>query len=49
MVRARWLDARELGWLPLVVQAGPMSAPILERVGFRTVGEIRLLDDSAAG
>jgi hypothetical protein len=47
LVRARWRDARELGWLPLVVQAGPMSAPILERVGFRTVGEVRLLADEA--
>jgi hypothetical protein len=47
MLRVRWRDARERGWLPLVVQAGPMSAPILERVGFRTVGEIRLLRDEA--
>jgi GNAT superfamily N-acetyltransferase len=47
LLRARWRDARERGWLPLVVQAGPMSAPILERVGFRTVGELRLLRDDA--
>ena len=47
MIRARWRDARELGWLPLVVQAGPMSAPILERLGFRTVGELQLLSDEA--
>jgi N-acetylglutamate synthase-like GNAT family acetyltransferase len=47
LVRARWRDARDLGWLPLVVQAGPMSAPILERVGFRTVGTLRLLSDDA--
>jgi GNAT superfamily N-acetyltransferase len=47
LLRARWHDARDRGWLPLVVQAGPMSAPILERVGFRTVGEVRLLSDAA--
>jgi hypothetical protein len=48
LLRARWRDARELGWLPLVVQAGPMSAPILERVGFRTVGALQLLSDEAS-
>jgi GNAT superfamily N-acetyltransferase len=47
LLAARWRDARERGWLPLVVQAGPMSAPILERVGFRTVGTLRLLSDDA--
>ena len=47
LLTARWRDARDRGWLPLVVQAGPMSAPVLERVGFRTVGELRLLRDEA--
>lgn len=47
LLRACWRDARERGWLPLVVQAGSMSAPILERVGFRTVGTLRLLRDDA--
>jgi GNAT superfamily N-acetyltransferase len=47
LVHRRWCDARAFGWLPLLVQAGRMSAPILERCGFRTVGNIRLLEDRA--
>ena len=38
-----------LGTRALVVQAGEMSRPILERLGFRTVCTIRLfVDDSGA-
>jgi hypothetical protein len=45
LVHARWRDAVERGTPRLVVQAGPMSRPILERIGFRTIGEIQLLVD----
>jgi N-acetylglutamate synthase-like GNAT family acetyltransferase len=48
LVHRRWADARTLGWLPLVVQAGRLSLPILQRCGFRTVGSIQLLEDRAA-
>ena len=47
LVRARWDIAVERGTPALAVQAGQMSRPILERLGFRTVCEIRgFLDDS---
>lgn len=45
LVHARWRDAVERGTPRLVVQAGRMSRPILERSGFRKLGEIRLLVD----
>jgi GNAT superfamily N-acetyltransferase len=45
LIHARWRDAVERGMPQLVVQAGPMSRPILERVGFRQLGVIRLLVD----
>jgi GNAT superfamily N-acetyltransferase len=48
LVHHRWADARTFGWLPLVVQAGRLSLPILERCDFRTVGNIQLLEDRAA-
>jgi predicted N-acetyltransferase YhbS len=49
LVRARWDVAVERGTPALVVQAGKMSRPILERLGFRTVCEGRvLLDESGA-
>ena len=46
LVRARWEWASGLGVSVLVTQAGHMSQPILERVGFRTVGHLRILRDS---
>lgn len=46
LVAARWHDAVERGTPLLVTQAGRMSQPILERVGFRGVCEIRILRDS---
>ena len=50
LVRARWDVAVSRGTPALVVQAGKMSRPILERLGFRTVCEGRvLLDESGAG
>jgi hypothetical protein len=49
LVRARWDVAVARGTPALVTQAGQMSRPILERLGFRTVCEIRaLLDESGA-
>jgi hypothetical protein len=47
LVRARWDVAVARGTPALVVQAGRMSRPILDRLGFRTVCEIRtFLDES---
>ncbi|HEX7084115.1 MAG TPA: GNAT family N-acetyltransferase [Gaiellaceae bacterium] len=45
LVAARWRDAVERGTPVLVTQAGAMSRPILARVGFREVCEIRILVD----
>jgi hypothetical protein len=45
LVRARWDAAVERGTPVLVTQAGRMSAPILERLGFRRVAEIHQLVD----
>jgi len=49
LVRARWDDAVRLGADALVVNAiVDTSGPILERLGFRAVGRIRLLADRSA-
>jgi len=45
LVAARWRDAVERGTPGLAVQAGAASLPILERLGFVRVAEIRILDD----
>ena len=45
LVAARWRDAVERGTPVLITQAGAMSRPILTRVGFREVCEIRILVD----
>jgi GNAT superfamily N-acetyltransferase len=45
LVAARWEDAVARGTPVLVTQAGPMSRPILGRLGFREVCEIRILVD----
>jgi hypothetical protein len=45
LVAARWEDAVAAGKPALVTQAGAMSRPILERLGFREVCEIRILLD----
>lgn len=44
-MRARWDDAVERGSPALIVHAGSMSRPILERLGFQTVCEIEVLED----
>jgi GNAT superfamily N-acetyltransferase len=46
LVSARWEDAVSRGTPALVVQAGPMSAPILERLGFEAVASVEFLRDS---
>ena len=45
LVRARWEAAVERGTPALTVAAGSMSGPILERLGFTTVGEGDGLED----
>jgi hypothetical protein len=45
LVAARWEDAVAAGKPALVTQAGAMSRPILQRLGFREVCEIRILLD----
>lgn len=48
LVAARWADAVARGTPVLVTQASPMSRPILTRLGFREVCEIRILLDKFA-
>ena len=48
LVAARWEDAVRRGTPLLVTQAGAMSRPILARIGFREVCEIRILVDRFA-
>ncbi len=48
LVRARWDEAVARGTPAVVVHAGAMSKPILERLGFQTVTEIDVLLDAAA-
>jgi GNAT superfamily N-acetyltransferase len=48
LVAARWRDAAARGTPLLVTQAGRMSRPILARLGFREVCEIRILVDRFA-
>jgi GNAT superfamily N-acetyltransferase len=45
LVRARWDEAARRGTPALIVGAGRMSRPILERIGFRAVAEQHLLLD----
>lgn len=44
LVAARWEEAQRRG-VPLVTQAGHLSRPILKRLGFREVCEVRVLVD----
>ena len=48
LVRARWDVAVERGTPALTVSAGAMSRPILERLGFVTVGFAHGLSDTLA-
>ena len=45
LVGARWAEAVKLGKPVLVVQAGSMSRPILERYGFQLICRLDALDD----
>ena len=45
LVAARWEDAVARGTPALVTQAGAQSRPILARLGFRELCEIRILLD----
>ncbi|CAB4710441.1 MAG: GNAT family N-acetyltransferase [Actinobacteria bacterium] len=45
LVWARWEEAVRRGTPRLVVAAGPMSGPILERLGFAPKGTVRLIVD----
>ena len=47
LVRARWEDAVEAGQPALIVHAGAMSRPILERLGFHVAAEQEVLVDPA--
>jgi hypothetical protein len=49
LVAARWEDALAKGKKCLVTQAGAMSRPILVRLGFREVCDIRILLDRSEG
>jgi predicted GNAT family acetyltransferase len=49
LVAARWADAVARGTPALITQAGAMSRPILRRLGFRELAQIRIyLDDNRA-
>jgi hypothetical protein len=45
LIHARWQEAAEWGAPALLTQAGSMSAPILQRLGFAIVGRIQILLD----
>ena len=45
LVHARWQYAAARGTPLLVVQAGAMSAPVLDGLGFERHGEIHLFTD----
>ena len=48
LLRARWDEAVARSTPALITQGGPMSRPILERVGFERVGEVHMLMDEFA-
>lgn len=45
LIEARWRDAVADGHPALLTQAGAMSRPILERLGFEAVGRVEMLVD----
>ena len=49
LVQARWEDAVARGAPRLTTAAGPMSTPILERLGFERIGGVRLVRDGVVG
>ncbi|MGA2014585.1 MAG: hypothetical protein ABSH51_29210 [Solirubrobacteraceae bacterium] len=48
MIHARWKEAVACGTPALLTQAGAMSRPILERLGFVAVGHVHILLDQFA-
>jgi len=48
LVAARWEEGRRRGTPTLITQAGPMSRPILNRLGFEEVVQIRVFLDQLA-
>lgn len=48
LIAARWEEGRRRGTPTLITQAGPMSRPILKRLGFVEVVEIRIFLDELA-
>lgn len=46
LVHARWVEAQRLGAGPLAVQASPMSAPVLEQVGFTRLAAMTVLEQA---
>jgi GNAT superfamily N-acetyltransferase len=49
LIQARWEHARASGTPALLTQAGAMSRPILESLGFRRIGHIHMLVDDFGG
>ena len=49
LIHARWQEAAESGTPALITQGGSMSRPILERLGFRSIGRIDMLVDDFGG
>jgi GNAT superfamily N-acetyltransferase len=47
LVAARWHEAARLGHSGLLIHAGAMSRPILERCGFEVVCDVEQFDDAA--
>ena len=48
LIAARWEEGRRRGTPTLITQAGPMSRPILKRLGFEEVVQIRVYLDQLA-
>lgn len=48
LIAARWEEGRRRGTPTLITQAGAMSRPILERLGFEEVVQIRIFLDELA-
>jgi GNAT superfamily N-acetyltransferase len=46
MLQARWEQAERIGRPGLVIQAGAMSRPILEKCGFQALCQLELLEDA---
>ena len=45
LLRRRWEDARQHGAKAMVIQAGALSRPVVERIGFEHVCDVRVYVD----